>query len=168
MAIGELFYQVRVIYNRNGAVWALLMVATVWYLVLTTILSIVQYYVERHYARGAARQLPPTPLQRLRGTFRNVAERARTDNEKTAAAGAGGGAMTATVDPTRDDTSPGSARCRRSSDGRRARRPQELRQHEVLHGIDLTVEPGEVAVVLGASGSGQDARCCAASTSSRR
>src|SRR6188768_3597167 len=86
MAIGELFYQVRVIYNRNGAVWALLMVATVWYLVLTTILSIVQYYVERHYARGAARQLPPTPLQRLRGTFRNVAERARTDNQKTASA----------------------------------------------------------------------------------
>lgn len=88
MAIGELFYQVRVIYNRNGAVWALLMVATVWYLVLTTILSIIQYYVERHYARGAARQLPPTPLQRLRATFRNVAERARTDNEKTAAASA--------------------------------------------------------------------------------
>ena len=64
MAIGELFYQVRIIYNRNGAVWALLMVATVWYLVLTTILSIAQYYVERHFARGASRQLPPTPLQR--------------------------------------------------------------------------------------------------------
>jgi polar amino acid transport system permease protein len=70
MAISELFYQVRVIYNRNGAVWALLMVATVWYLVLTTVLSIVQYYIERHYARGNARQLPPTPLQRLRALLR--------------------------------------------------------------------------------------------------
>ena len=29
------------------------MVATVWYVVLTTVLSVVQYYVERHYARGA-------------------------------------------------------------------------------------------------------------------
>ena len=42
------------------------MVATVWYVVLTTVLSIVQYYVERHYAKGAVRTLPPTPLQRLR------------------------------------------------------------------------------------------------------
>jgi polar amino acid transport system permease protein len=77
MAIGELFYQVRVIYNRNGAVWALLMVATVWYLVLTTVLSIVQYYVERHFAKGSVRQLPPTPLQRFRTAVVRVAERSR-------------------------------------------------------------------------------------------
>jgi polar amino acid transport system permease protein len=25
-----------------------------------------QYYVERYFARGALRELPPTPLQRLR------------------------------------------------------------------------------------------------------
>lgn len=77
MAIGELFYQVRVIYNRNGAVWALLMVATVWYLVLTTVLSIAQYYLERHFARGASRQLPPTPLQRLRGAIAPAVRRGR-------------------------------------------------------------------------------------------
>ena len=75
MAIGELFYQVRVIYNRNGAVWALLMVATVWYLLLTTVLSIVQYYVERHFAKGATRHLPETPWQRLQRDFRGVAEK---------------------------------------------------------------------------------------------
>jgi len=74
MAISELFYQVRVIYNRNGAVWAMLMVATVWYLVLTTILSIAQYYIERHYARGNARQLPPTPWQRVRSFVRRDSE----------------------------------------------------------------------------------------------
>jgi polar amino acid transport system permease protein len=79
MAIGELFYQVRVIYNRNGAVWALLMVATVWYLILTTVLSIVQYYVERHFSKGASRQLPPTPLQRLRRSVRSLAERAKAE-----------------------------------------------------------------------------------------
>lgn len=90
MAIGELFYQVRVIYNRNGAVWALLMVATAWYLVLTTVLSIVQYYVERHYARGAARQLPPTPFQRFRAALGNVAARAKADTVQGAAAPAVG------------------------------------------------------------------------------
>lgn len=43
------------------------MVATVWYLIITTVLTSAQYYVERHFARGTARVLPPTPLQRLRG-----------------------------------------------------------------------------------------------------
>lgn len=66
MAISELFYQVRVIYSRNGAVWAMLTVATVWYLILTTILSVGQYYLERYFGRGSSRNLPPTPLQRLR------------------------------------------------------------------------------------------------------
>ncbi|MEV0393593.1 amino acid ABC transporter permease [Polymorphospora rubra] len=66
MAIPELFYQVQVIYARNGRVIALLLVAAIWYLLLTTVLSVVQYHVERHYARGAVRTLPPTPVQRIR------------------------------------------------------------------------------------------------------
>jgi polar amino acid transport system permease protein len=70
MAIPELFYQVQVIYGRNSRVVPLLMVATVWYIVLTTLLSIAQFYVERHFARGTARELPPTPLQRVRRTWR--------------------------------------------------------------------------------------------------
>jgi len=66
MAIAELFYQVQVIYGRSGRVVPLLMVATVWYIVLTSLLSIVQFYVERHYARGALRTIPLTPVQKLR------------------------------------------------------------------------------------------------------
>lgn len=54
MALPELFYQVQVIYNRNGRVIALLLVATIWYVALTSVLSLVQYAVERHYARGQA------------------------------------------------------------------------------------------------------------------
>ncbi|MCE0763251.1 amino acid ABC transporter permease [Pseudonocardia kujensis] len=69
MALSELFYQVQVIYTRTGRVIPMLLVAAVWYLVLTTVLSIGQFYVERHYAKGALRVLPPTPLQRLRATF---------------------------------------------------------------------------------------------------
>lgn len=66
MALPELFYQVQVIYNRNGRVIAMLLVAAIWYLVLTTVLSVAQYYVERRFGRGMARELPPTPLQRAR------------------------------------------------------------------------------------------------------
>jgi polar amino acid transport system permease protein len=55
MAIGELFYQVQVIYGRNGRVVPLLMVATAWYILLTSVLSVLQHYVERHFAKGATR-----------------------------------------------------------------------------------------------------------------
>ncbi|MYZ33995.1 MULTISPECIES: amino acid ABC transporter permease [unclassified Streptomyces] len=78
MAIGELFYQVQVIYGRNGRVVPLLMVATAWYILLTTLLSVAQYYVERHFARGAERTAPPTPLQRARSFTRRVRAAAAT------------------------------------------------------------------------------------------
>ena len=66
IAIPELFYAVQVIYNRNSRVIPLLLVAVVWYTVITTILSIAQYYIERYYSRGSVRTLPPTPPQRFR------------------------------------------------------------------------------------------------------
>ena len=52
----------------------LLVVATIWYLVLTSVVSVIQYYVERFYARGAVRSLPPTPLQRIRRWGRSTSE----------------------------------------------------------------------------------------------
>lgn len=63
MSIGELFYQAQVIYGRNGRVIPLLLVATAWYVVLTSLLSIAQHYVERRYARGTA----PKTLRALGG-----------------------------------------------------------------------------------------------------
>ncbi|MEV6825050.1 amino acid ABC transporter permease [Amycolatopsis sp. NPDC051102] len=72
MALPELFYQVQVIYTRSGRVIPLLLVATAWYLALTSVLSIAQFYVERHFGRGAQRTLPPTPLQRLRAAWRRA------------------------------------------------------------------------------------------------
>jgi polar amino acid transport system permease protein len=68
LAYGELFYTVGVIYGRNQRVVPLLLVAAIWYLATTTVLTVAQYYLERHYAKGALRTLPPTPLQRLRWT----------------------------------------------------------------------------------------------------
>ena len=66
LAYNELFYTIQVIYARTNEVIPMLLVATLWYVIITTVLNIIQYYVERHFARGAVRTLPPTPLQRLR------------------------------------------------------------------------------------------------------
>lgn len=66
LAYSELFYTVQVIYNRTQQVLPLLLVATLWYVVITSVLSVFQYYIERHYSRGALRTLPLTPLQKVR------------------------------------------------------------------------------------------------------
>ncbi|MER7710012.1 amino acid ABC transporter permease [Streptomyces werraensis] len=66
LAVHDLLYSVQLIYNQTYQIIPLLMVATLWYIAVTTALSIAQFYVERHYARGGSRSLPPTPLQRLR------------------------------------------------------------------------------------------------------
>ncbi|MGH2852007.1 MAG: amino acid ABC transporter permease [Solirubrobacteraceae bacterium] len=56
--------------GANFEVIQLLIVASIWYLALTSVLYVGQYYLERHYARGTSRELPPTPLQRIRrGVF---------------------------------------------------------------------------------------------------
>ncbi|RGE20769.1 amino acid ABC transporter permease [Leucobacter sp. wl10] len=77
VALPELFYTVQVIYNRNQQVIPLLLVAAVWYTIFTTVLSIAQYYIERRFARGTARELPPTPIQRARRAIRGHRARGR-------------------------------------------------------------------------------------------
>ncbi|MEX0428085.1 amino acid ABC transporter permease [Nocardioides sp. DS6] len=52
IAVHDLLQSVKLIYAQNYLIIPLLLVATIWYIVLTTILSIGQYFVERHYARG--------------------------------------------------------------------------------------------------------------------
>ncbi|MFE9680919.1 amino acid ABC transporter permease [Streptomyces sp. NPDC006285] len=66
LAVHDLLYSVQLVYNQTYQVIPLLMVATLWYIAVTTVLGAGQFYVERHYARGSARALPPTPLGRLR------------------------------------------------------------------------------------------------------
>jgi polar amino acid transport system permease protein len=53
IAVQDLLYSVQLIYNQNFRIIPLLLVATLWYVILTTVLSIGQFYVERHYARGS-------------------------------------------------------------------------------------------------------------------
>ncbi|HVX47468.1 MAG TPA: amino acid ABC transporter permease [Mycobacteriales bacterium] len=69
ISVFDILGSVKRIYASNYQYMALLLVASLWYLLMTSILSIIQYYIERYYARGASRELPPTPLQRLRSRF---------------------------------------------------------------------------------------------------
>ncbi|GAA0669164.1 amino acid ABC transporter permease [Kitasatospora atroaurantiaca] len=70
LAVQDLLYSAQVIYNQTYQVIPLLLVATVWYIAVTSVLSVGQYYLERHYARGSTSgELPPTPLQRARAFF---------------------------------------------------------------------------------------------------
>jgi polar amino acid transport system permease protein len=52
IAMGDLLYSVQAVYNRTFEVVPLLMVAVLWYLLVTSILNIGQTAIERYYARG--------------------------------------------------------------------------------------------------------------------
>ncbi|MFG2967057.1 MULTISPECIES: amino acid ABC transporter permease [unclassified Streptomyces] len=52
IAVNDLLFSVQLVYHQTYQVIPLLMVATLWYTVVTSVLGIAQYYVERHYARG--------------------------------------------------------------------------------------------------------------------
>jgi polar amino acid transport system permease protein len=56
IGLSELTQSVENIYERTFQIVPLLVVATIWYLVMTSVLSIGQYFVERHFSRGTRRQ----------------------------------------------------------------------------------------------------------------
>jgi polar amino acid transport system permease protein len=66
IAYAELLRVASDIYATNLQPVPLLVVASIWYLVLTSIASVGQYYLERRFARGRMRELPETPFQRIR------------------------------------------------------------------------------------------------------
>ncbi|WP_405482397.1 amino acid ABC transporter permease [Streptomyces sp. NBC_00009] len=55
IAVQDLLYSVQLVYHRTYQVIPMLLVATIWYVVVTSLLSAGQFYVERHYARGSER-----------------------------------------------------------------------------------------------------------------
>ncbi|MFD4702780.1 amino acid ABC transporter permease [Streptomyces niveus] len=65
----ELLRYAQDIGQTSGAPVEMLFLAAAWYLLMTSVLSIGQYYLERHYARGSLRTLPQTPLQRVRANL---------------------------------------------------------------------------------------------------
>lgn len=146
LALPELFYTVQVIYRRNLEVVPLLMVATVWYLIIMTVLSIAQYYIERHFSKGALRNAPAPlfgPLLRrlfgapilARPAFPSVAN--GTSVPKT-------GTLRASFTQWR---APGAIRIHGVS--------KSFGQLKVLDNVRLDIKAGSVTAILGPSGSGK-------------
>jgi polar amino acid transport system permease protein len=62
----DMLFAVQEIYAQNYAVIPLLVVASCWYLLLTSVLSLPQGWLERRYGRGTTTGV--SPLRRLLGT----------------------------------------------------------------------------------------------------
>ncbi len=123
---GELFFQLQAIEARTFVVLPVLVAAVLWYLILCSVLMVAQFFVERHFSRGYG--TTGRARQRLRDI--EVEQGGRIAAE-------GGG---------HDGGPRWFARTTCTSRSGRL---------EVLKGIDLVVEPGEVCCVLGPSGSGK-------------
>ncbi|MBU9581848.1 ABC transporter permease subunit [Burkholderia multivorans] len=138
LAMPELFYTVQVIYRRNLEVIPLLMVATVWYLIILTVLSAIQVQVERHYARGALRNPPPSALTfvlaRAGALWRRVVAR-----RSVPAAGASNDAVVPQLG--------GEVTVHRVS--------KRFGAQRVLDDVSFVAPRGSVTVIVGPSGSGK-------------
>ena len=66
ITLTELLLSAQNIYASNFKTIQLLMVASIWYAAMTSVLYVGQYYLERYYARGSVRELPATALERIR------------------------------------------------------------------------------------------------------
>ena len=125
IAYAELLYSVQLIYSVNFKQIPLLLVASIWYLIFTSLLSIGQYYIERHFGRGSSR---------------NAADDA-------AAASAAQAASRPIATESAGDVSAPMLKAEAVH--------KRFGRLEVLKGISLEVQPREVACLLGPSGSGK-------------
>ncbi|WP_327796256.1 amino acid ABC transporter permease/ATP-binding protein [Burkholderia sp. WTPI3] len=140
LAMPELFYTVQVIYRRNLDVIPLLMVATVWYLIILTVLSAIQVQVERHYARGALRNPPPSALTFVLARVSALWRRA------AAAVPAHGATADASVAPLSARTG-GEVVVHNVS--------KQFGMQRVLDNVSFVAPRGSVTVIVGPSGSGK-------------
>jgi polar amino acid transport system permease protein len=73
ISLNDLLGAAQNIYNQATFLQVpLLVVASVWYLIMTSILSVGQYFLERHFGRGVNRNTPPRPMQRLMVRLRSA------------------------------------------------------------------------------------------------
>ncbi len=64
IAVPELFQQGQNIINRTFITLPLLIMVSIWYLAMTSVLTIGQFYIERHFGRGSSRSGPSATLPR--------------------------------------------------------------------------------------------------------
>jgi polar amino acid transport system permease protein len=80
IAVADLLFAVENIYSQNFRTIPLLIVASIWYIICTSVLYVGQYYLERYYGRGSSREERGTLAGRLlRGvlSFRRPGEHFR-------------------------------------------------------------------------------------------
>lgn len=71
----ELLRAAQDIGQTSGAPAEMLFLAAAWYLLMTSIFSVGQYYLERYYARGSSRSLPATPFQKIKANLLSLSNR---------------------------------------------------------------------------------------------
>jgi polar amino acid transport system permease protein len=146
LALPELFYTIQIIYRRNLEVIPLLMVATVWYLVILSVLSFVQHHIERYYSRGALRNPPPSLIGLALARFGRSRDAAAA--QRTEAALAQPSSSAAVV--------PSLASLRRNGgEIRISNVSKSFGPLKVLDDVSLALRPGSVTAIIGQSGSGK-------------
>jgi polar amino acid transport system permease protein len=90
IAVAELLYSAQLIYAQNFQQIPLLLVVCIWYLAITSVLSIGQYFLERHYGRGRMRDEPMSLFEQIRSGW--LGRRADPDELLQRGAAESGGA----------------------------------------------------------------------------
>ncbi|WP_125616866.1 amino acid ABC transporter permease [Specibacter cremeus] len=62
LAFPELLYSAQLVYSANFKTIPLLIAASLWYLLVTSVLSTGQYFIERHYNRGSVKIVRAGPI----------------------------------------------------------------------------------------------------------
>ncbi|MFF5977261.1 amino acid ABC transporter permease [Streptomyces olindensis] len=78
----ELLRAAQDIGQTSGAPAEMLFLAAAWYLLLTSVFSVGQYYLERYYARGSSRSLPATPFQKIKANVLSLSSRSKPTGGK--------------------------------------------------------------------------------------
>jgi polar amino acid transport system permease protein len=86
IALADLLYSAQLIYSQTFQTIPLLVVASIWYLVATTVFSYVQGHIERYYGRGVQGERPRTPRRATpRALIARLTRRSQLSNASTPA-----------------------------------------------------------------------------------
>jgi polar amino acid transport system permease protein len=145
----DLLTSVQQVYDQNFEIIPLLIVACLWYLLLTSALSVGQHYLEAYFARGFAAAHPGHARRRARARLaRKTQDQARWQASARPAAPADANAA-----QRAGRTGPAAA------PGEPAVEAKNLWKwfgaHDVLKDVSFTVSPGETFVIFGPSGGGK-------------
>jgi polar amino acid transport system permease protein len=138
IGLPDLLTSVQLIYARNFQQIPLLAVACFWYILCTTALTMVQSWLERRYARGAAGSAAG-----LRRRRRPAPSDASAGDEPAAAP------VAPAQDPAEEKAAYGAPMLVASGV------TKSFGKQAVLRGIDLEVQRGQVLCLIGPSGSGK-------------